>query len=203
MILASFSLFSLPDNCFYNSHYNFFAAPQIHGLSIYAYIYTALVLTVCFYVLISRLMGRPIDLRRSFLAMCWAACLCVIAVQTSHQAWYLNTAQRNIGHMTDDQRYNFLFTYSYEIARAFAARVPPGSPGLLISDLKMGSNIDSDVLPYFMFPRLDIVHRDRIPRYLVFYLKDQMVAPVAGTFRPVVVDVKNPTALWERVDDGR
>ncbi len=203
MTLTSLPFFSLPDNCFYNSHYNFFAAPQFKGVSIYAYIYLAIALIVCVGFIAGRIAGRGFDIPKSLWLACWVFCLGAIAIQTSHQVWYLNTAQRNIGHMSDDERYSILYQYAYEIARSFASHVPPGSAGLLVSDVKIGADADVDALPYFMFPRLDVVHRDRVPDYVVFYLKDNMDVPVPGRFRPVVADVNYPTALYKRVDDDR
>lgn len=153
-------------------------------------------------VCVKRIRNNSIDIARILLLACWMFCLGVIGVQTVHQAWYLNAIQRNMGQMSDDQRYARLFEYSYEIARAFAARVPPGSPGLLVTGLTKYP-IDVTGLPYFLFPSLDVVHRDRIPQYIIFFLQENMVAPVPGKFRPVIMDAQNHTALLERVDDGR
>ncbi len=202
MTFPSFAFFSLPNNCFYNSNYNYFPAPYIFGLSVYVYIYTILAGVVCLMVCVKRIRNNSIDIARILLLACWMFCLGVIGVQTVHQAWYLNAIQRNMGQMSDDQRYARLFEYSYEIARAFAARVPPGSPGLLVTGLTKYP-IDVTGLPYFLFPSLDVVHRDRIPQYIIFFLQENMVAPVPGKFRPVIMDAQNHTALLERVDDGR
>ncbi len=201
--ISSLPFFSLPDNCFYNSHYNFFTAPQFKGVPVYAYIYLAIAIIICVAFFVSRILKREIDISRCLWAVTWIFCLGVIALQTSHQVWYLSTAQRNIGHMTDDERYSILYQYAYEVARTFASHVPPASSGRLVSDVKIGSDADVDALPYFMFPRLDVVHRDRKSDYLVFYLKNNMAAPVPGSFRPLVVDVNYPTQLWKRVDDDR
>jgi hypothetical protein len=204
MTLPSFAFFSLPNNCFYNSNYNYFPAPNIFGLSIYVYIYAIITGVLFVMVCIKHSRNSSTDITRALLLVCWMFCLSVIAVQTVHQAWYLNVVQRNMGHMSDDERYARLFEYSYEIARSFSARVPPGSPGLLVAGLDLTKYpIDVTDLPYFLFPRLDVVHRDRIPQYVILFLQESMVAPVSGKFRPVVIDAQNHTALLERVDDGR
>ena len=186
MTFPSFAFFSLPNNCFYNSNYNYFPAPNLFGLSIYVYIYATITAVLCLLVLVKRIRQNSIDIARVLLLVCWVFCLGVIGIQTTHEAWYLSVIQRNMGHMSDDQRYARLFEYSYEIARAFSDRVPPGSPGLLVAPLSLAKYpIDITDLPYFLFPKLDVIHRDRTPQYVILFLQERTKRPLKDFSLPV------------------
>lgn len=201
--ISSLPFFSLPFNGFYEPNYNYSLAPVFQGRSVYCYIYLIILMGVCFYLLLCRLRRKTVNIIRCFWVLCWFFCLSVIAVQTIHQARYLNMAQRTIGHMTDDQRYSLIFQYANEVARSFVARVPPGSTGILMTDGDTGVDVDVFALKYIMYPRLDVIRNDKDAEYLVGYLKRDMAASIPDGYKPVVVDVNNPTVLWKRVDDER
>jgi hypothetical protein len=63
--------------------------------------------------------------------------------------------------------------------------------------LDRGQAFDVDVLPYLMFPRVDLVHPGASPRYLILFFKDRMPPQALPGFRQVA-SVDNHISLWER-----
>lgn len=202
MTIPSLPFFSLPDNSFYNSHYNIFVAPKLSGLSVYWYVYLFLALLVVAIFILKTIHKKPMLLARKVLLCCWLLWVGILLLQTFHQGEYVSRVHKNIGHLSDEKRYAILFEYAYEIARSVALRVEPGSAGMIVAG-EVKHSIDVVSLPYFLYPKLDVVRVDRPPKYILVFLRSDYRLPVKGKFKPVIIDRNNPTVLLERVDDGR
>jgi hypothetical protein len=199
------SIFSLPYNCFYAANYNFFQAPEIAGRSIYLYVYAAMMLLACvaFGVLYVRRKGVP-PVRAVLvpvLMASWLAWVGVAAMQFGHQLWYMSTVHKNMGAMTDEEKYAHLFGPVFEMSKVMRAGLPFGTPARLVADPGAGRNIQADALPYFLYPHLDLLHRDRVTGLILFLgSSEQRLSELRG-FRPLVMPGIEQDILWERMPD--